>query len=298
MMNNLAPIILFVYNRPHHTKLTLDSIKKNELSKQSELFIFSDGAKNEGDKEKVEEVRKLISGVSGFKNVTIFKSEKNKGLANSVIFGVTKIFEVYDKLIVFEDDILCSSNFLKFINKALDFYRNNPQIFSVSGYTFPLEFPLNYEDEIFVSYRASSWGWATWKDRWEKADWEVKDFDLFKNDKIRQREFNRGGEDLTTMLFKQKLGKIDSWAIRWGYSHYLNNAFCLYPKNSMIKNIGHDNSGTHSVKTKKFNVIINGNEYLPELKWDIDINKEIVNKISEFNKLSLFRKFINKIKYL
>ena len=231
-MENLAPIILFVYNRPEHIRRTAEYLLKNRLAESSKLFIFSDGPKNEKDEQKIAEVRRYLKSIRGFKEIKITEREKNLGLANSVISGVNQIFESYKKVIVLEDDIISSPSFLKYMNDALDFYKKDEKIFSISGYSYPIEIPDSYKNDIFISCRTSSWGWGTWKDRWEKVDWEVKDFDSFVRDKNAQSLFNQAGDDVTPMLKAQMWGKIDSWAIIWAYTHFKHNAFCLLPVHS------------------------------------------------------------------
>ena len=224
----LAPIILFVYNRPWHTRQTIEALQKNELAKESELYIFSDGPKTEND-EKVNEVRKYIKTISGFKSITISEKEKNCGLANSVIAGVTEIINKFGKVIVIEDDLVTSKYFLKFINEALDFFEKDERIFSVSGYTFPaktMKIPKNYKHDIYLAYRHGAWGWGTWKNRWESVDWELSDFKEFCENPKLQKAFNCGGADMSGMLKAQMEGKIDSWAIRFDYSLFKNGCFC------------------------------------------------------------------------
>jgi hypothetical protein len=196
-----------------------------------------------------------------------------------------------------EDDILTAPSFLSFMNKALDFYKDNMKIFSISGYPYPVHIPQAYTNDVFISYRASSWGWATWKDRWEKADWAVKDFSKFALNKEEQSAFNKAGEDLSSMLKAQMKGKVDSWAIRWSYSHFKNNAYCLYPIVPLCKNIGTDSSGTHSSSSKKLDVD------LDHSKADFDMVKnpypdeDINRQIQKLFKLSLLRKVINYFRY-
>ncbi len=295
-MKNPAPILLFIYNRPEHTRQTLDHLFKNRLCEISQLFIFSDGAKNQPDAEKVNQVRKFINSIKGFKNIEIKEREKNLGLANSVISGVNEVFELYDRVIVLEDDIITSQSFLTFMNEALDFYQDDSKIFSVSGYAYPINLPRAYQSDVYISYRASSWGWATWKDRWKKTDWNVKDYEEFKVSKSAQNNFNRAGKDLTQMLHNQMKVEIDSWAIRWAYSHYKNNAYCLYPVESFCRNIGTDKSGTHSAATKKFDVKLNDSEEKFNFTHELKIDDGITNSIQKLFKPSPVRELINLIK--
>lgn len=293
----LAPVVLFVYNRPLHTKKTIESLQRNILANESELFIFSDGPKNESDEVKVAEVRTYIKSIKNFKNVAIQKFETNRGLANSVIDGVTKIINEFNKVIVMEDDLISSPGFLKFMNEALDFYRDDERMSSISGYSFPIEIPEEYDKDVYILPRASTWGWGSWRNRWQEADWELKDFKEFSTTKKIQKDFNEGGEDLSPMLKAQFWGNIDSWGVRWSYAHFKKRTYCLYPVTSKIKNIGADNSGRHTIRTKKFEVNLDSEIVPTKLTRDLPLNLEIQNNFKKFLRLSLQRKIINKIKY-
>lgn len=295
-LDNLAPIVLFVYNRPEHTKRTVESLLKNTLAGKSALLIYSDGAKDDKDLQKVKTVRDYIKTIEGFDRIEIVLRERNFGLANSVISGVNEIFKQNDQAIVMEDDIITSPLFLTFMNKALAFYKENKSIYSISGYPYPIKIPDTYKKDIFISYRASSWGWGTWKDRWGKVDWGVKDFSTFISDKKVQNLFDRGGQDLTPMLKAQMKKKIDSWAIRWSYAHFKNNAYCLYPVVPLCKNIGTDKSGTHSSSSKKLDVNLDMSKINFEMVNNPELNEDITNQIQELFKLSLIRRIINFIK--
>jgi hypothetical protein len=296
-LDKLAPIVLFVYNRLEHTRTTIDHLLKNRLADKSTLIIFSDGPKREKDEKKIIEVRKYIKSITGFQNVQLEFREKNLGLANSVINGVESILNLYNEVIVLEDDVISSPYFLTFMNNALNFYRNDKSIFSVSGYPYPIKFPESYTKDVFISYRPSSWGWGTWKDRWKSVDWDVRDYKYFIKDKSSQKLFERAGQDLLPMLIAQKKGQIDSWAVKWGYAHYKNSAFCLYPVLPLCKNIGTDRSGTHSSSSNKLSVVLE-NE-VDEIKMDanMELNTEINLNIKKLFKPSLLRRIINYFKY-
>lgn len=244
----LAPVVLFVYNRLEHTKETIATLAKNELAKESELYVFSDAAKNENVKVKVDAVRAFVredEWKKSFKKVTIIEASENKGLAKSIIGGVTELINEYGKVIVIEDDLILSPFFLNYMNGALDFYENDPEIWSISGYSFPMKSLKKYLHDVFYSYRGSSWGWATWADRWAMNDWNVSDYDKFVKDEQWQKRFNRGGGDLTGMLALQMAGKIDSWAVRWCFEESNRNMYTIYPKHSYLGNEGLDGSGTN-----------------------------------------------------
>ncbi len=295
-MQEIAPIVLFVYNRPWHLKQTLSSLKQNELAQNSMLYIFSDGPKSASDRKSVDEVRKIIKTVAGFKTVNIILRDKNLGLANSVISGVSEIIKKYERVIVVEDDMIFSESFLEYMNKILFFYQNDMKVFSVSGYNFPISIPSSYKNEIYFSPRTSSWGWATWQNRWDKADWNITDFNNFIIDRDAVRTFNHGGDDLTLMLKKQVEGKIDSWAVRWCYAHYKNQAYCAYPIKSLVMNIGTDRTGTHFNKTKKYNVKLSEYTILQNLPESVFIDDQILKSFQNFFKKSILQKFYNNLK--
>ena len=243
-MQNLAPIALFVYNRPEHTRRTINSLQKNLLADESRLFIFSDGAKTQADQAKVDEVRQLISDVAGFKSVKVIKGKENKGLANSIIAGVTQLVNDYGKVIVFEDDLLLSKNSLQYFNEALTKYANEDKVMHIGAYMFELE--DKSIPETFFYLIATSWGWATWARAWKDFEPDIdKLIGQFDKQKI-----NRFSIDGTMNFWKQmqefKTGKNNSWAIRWYASIFLKGGLTLNPSHSLVHNIGHDGTGVHS----------------------------------------------------
>ena len=172
-MTTLAPIILFVYKRPVHTKQTIEYLKRNSLAIHSDLFIFSEFPKKAEFEDQVEQVRQYIKTIDGFKSITIVERPVFMGLAKSVITGISSVFEKYDKVIVLEDDILTAPFFLEYMNEGLDKYENDNRIFSVTGFIYPpnlMKIYKEYDKDVCLLPRASSWGWGTWKNRWEKAD--------------------------------------------------------------------------------------------------------------------------------
>ena len=244
----LSPVILIVYNRPDHTRQTLEALRQNELSEQSDLYIFSDAARSPEQEFNVAGVRKYIRTVSGFKNIFIHEREHNLGLAKNIISSVSQIISQYGRVILLEDDLITSPSFLIYMNQALEKYQKVLPVFSVSAYT-PRYLEENALQEhpydSYFNYRNSSWGWGTWEDRWDKVDWQVTDFSQFAGNKHLQKQFNRGGDDLSDMLIAQQQGKINSWSIRFTYAHFKHDAVSLCPARSLIGNIGFDGSGTN-----------------------------------------------------
>jgi hypothetical protein len=281
----LAPVVLFVYNRPWHTQQTVEALKKNELANESELFIYSDAPKNKQAIEHVAEVRAYIKKIEGFKKVMVIEREKNCGLANSIINGVTKIVNEYGKAIVLEDDLVTSPYFLQYMNNGLKFYQENQEIMSISGYNLPptcMKFPKNFTDDVYLNYRNSSWGWATWANRWNLVDWDVKDFKQFIGDPKQQKLFNRGGDDLTDMLKAQMEGKIDSWAIRFSYAHFKQQMYSVHPRYSYVDNIGIDGTGTHCGVTNIFENDVSKAKRTCNFVKDIKLREDVMLEFEKF----------------
>jgi len=243
-VSEYAPVVLFVFKRADSARRLIGSLLENKEASSTDLFIFSDGPRNENEVGNIAKVREYIYSIEGFKSVNIKCAPVNKGLANSVISGVTSVLETYGKVIVVEDDLLVSSNFLQFMNQSLEYYKNNEKILSIAGFTYPIK--RRTCDDIYFTGRAGSTGWATWSNRWLDIDWDIKDFNLFKNSKADQRKFNRMGSDMSGMLNKQMQGKINSWAIRWCYYQFKNDLLTVYPTISKVNIFGLDEFATHT----------------------------------------------------
>lgn len=293
----LAPIVLFVYNRLDHTQGVIETLLKNTLAKESEFYIFSDAAKTENGVEKVNEVRKFIQDNSwhtGFKKVSIVEAEKNKGLAKSIIGGVSDIIQKYGKVIVLEDDLKLSPYFLEYMNDALEYYREDEKIWSISGYSFPMKSLKRYPHDIFYSYRGCSWGWATWIDRWKTVDWQVKEYEQFIGDQKWIERFNRGGVDLTNMLKMQMDGKIDSWAIRWCFSQSNQEMYTVYPRISYLENAGCDGSGIHSSVYDEYYTDMS--QCVPKCRFEtLEIDKKITKEFQMKYKDTIKKKIRRRI---
>ncbi|MGB0238020.1 MAG: sugar transferase [Cycloclasticus sp.] len=246
----LAPIVLFVYNRPWHTKQTIETLQKNNLASDSELFIYSDAAKHHKDVASVQDVRDYIHNVTGFKNIKIIERETNWGLADSIIDGVTTIVNEYGKVIVLEDDLVTSPYFLKYMNDALTFYKDEEKVWHISGWNYPIE--TEHTENVFLWRVMNCWGWATWSDKW--AHYE-KDVDKVINEFSSEdkKAFNLDGvEDFFKQVYLNQKGELNTWAIFWYASIFKNNGLCLNPVRTLVDNVGHDGSGVHCTAKKGY----------------------------------------------
>ncbi len=242
-MKNLAPIILFVYNRLDHTTKTVEALKKNPLAKDSTLYIFSDGAKNEAASTKVNSVREYIKSIDGFKEIIIREQERNLGLAASVISGVTEVVNRYGKIIVLEDDIITAPSFLEYMNSALDMYEDEDSVATIYGYLPRIEKKL---PETFFLKGSGCWGWATWKRAWAIFNPDGKQLLKEIYDKKLAKRFDFDNSFYNVRMLKEYIyGENQSWAIRWNASILVADKYSLNPGRSLTKNIGNDSSGTH-----------------------------------------------------
>ena len=282
---NLSPILLFVYNRPQHTKQTIEALQKNDLAKESKIFIYSDAPKDENAKQGVEEVRSYIKSIGGFKDITIIEREKNFGLADSIIDGVTKIVNRYGKVIVLEDDLVTSPYFLRFMNEALEFYEENDEIYSITGFNYPLKIDKNYNYGTYLYPRASSKSWATWKNKWSEIEFDIYKISIKWDIKEIKKKLDLYGKDLYYIYLAQLDKRIDSWAIRFAINQIMLNKYTVYPIKSYVKDIG-DDSGTHANKSLPHKIILSDHI---NCDFTDKYNNDIAKLYSDYLKRYFFR---------
>lgn len=239
-----APIVIFAFNRPKMLQRMIESLRSNALYEESEKFIFIDGPRNDEDRRKIQEVLTIAQKVTP----NVFVSSVNKGLGTSIIAGVSSVIDRYGKAIVLEDDLICMPNFLSYMNQALDFYENDPRIISVCGYGLKIRRPENYDGDVYLSARSSSWGWATWKDRWTTIDWNVSDWAEFSRNRRKIKEFNMNGSDMFSMLKDYMEGRNRSWAIRFCYNQYKTGRYAVCP---FLSKVGNDGFGEDATNCKQ-----------------------------------------------
>lgn len=245
-----APVVLFVYERPEHTRQTLDALQRNPEARSSDLIVFADAPANDASVAGVTATRQIVESITGFRSVTVNQQGENRGLAGSIIAGVTQVLRNHEKVIVVEDDLVTSPCFLRFMNDALDRYAVVDRVATVHGYKYPSG---KTPDGNFLLKYVDSWGWGTWRDRWQLFQPDG----LFLLEQIRSHAESRifdfnGTFPFTRMLADQVQGKNDSWAIRWYASLFLANKLSLYPRYSLVNTIGLDASGVHCSEEDRF----------------------------------------------
>ena len=288
-----APIIVFAYNRPLHLAQSIDSLLTNSECPESDLIVFVDGPKGPKDKTNVEECIRIAHGIRGFKSVKVVPRGENLGLAQSIRTGINEIFLSYEKVIVIEDDILTAKGALRFLNLGLENYAEVKKVASIQLFQYPLKKCV--AEPVFLR-GADCWGWATWKDRWEKVSFDPER--LLAGLAPVHRDFNLGGSArYFEMLEELAEGRIDSWAICWHASMYLENKVSLYPPISLCKNTGSDGSGTHASDTDYFAV-----ELDDSTEWDFprDIEEDTYYRemMHDFHKNLRRKAKFNRLKQL
>jgi hypothetical protein len=239
----LAPVALFVFRRPAHTRRTIERLLANPEAAASEIVVFADGPRGDADVEAVEQTRAVV-GSAGLPNLRLVARERNLGLARSVVAGVTELCEARGAAVVLEDDLLVAPTFLRFMNEALERYRDDARVLGVSGYTFPIEPPPGRE-AFFLPF-PTSWGWATWARAWRKLRSAEDLHATLARDRAARRRFNVDGTyPYWPMLEALLAGRVDSWAIRWNATVSLERGLVLYPARSLVTNAGFDGTGAH-----------------------------------------------------
>jgi hypothetical protein len=248
-MDCKTPILLITFNRPEHTRRTIEALR---VQQPPLVYVFQDGARtgNVTDAERCQQVREVIEKEIDWKcELHTHFSEKNRGCRDAIIYAISSVLKEHESVIVVEDDIITSPAFYTYMCKALDYYRNRPTVWSISGHSHsPEKFqvPEDYDYDVFASPRLFNWGWGTWRDRWKRTDWTMSYYDELLRHPYEMQAFSRGGDDLIPMLMDEKMGRSSAWDIQFAFAHFANHAVSIVPCASYTANIGQDGSGTHS----------------------------------------------------
>ena len=254
-MNNLAPIIVFCYNRPNHLEQTLEALSRNEFADQSTLYIYCDGPRDEASEEmrqKIAAVRQIARKRQWCRDVQVVERKHNVGLMNNIVGAVTEIVNQYGRVITMEDDIITSKGYLRFMNEALELYKNDEQVMHISGYMWPHKRRL--PDTFFYEVPYPGGGWATWKRAWKHYTNDTKS--LYDYWCTRWGEFNKFGDNyLQKQLEANYFGTMKTWFIKWHAVMLQRGAMTLYPGQSLTNNIGFDDQATNCFATTQFDVV-------------------------------------------
>lgn len=310
-----APVIICNYNRPDHSRQVWDALSKNELAKETELYLFCDGPKDTASEEMKQRILALHNQAKQyvkdakeaglFKAVHVVCSEKNKGLRTSIISGATEVINKHGRVIVLEDDLVTSPYFLKYMNAALDKYESYRGVFSISAQSCvdPKEFPQDYPYDVYAYQTHLPWGWATWADRWNNVDWDIDKHiaSSLRDELFLRNAFMRGGEDLYYRSLMERLNGLDVWSICFSLNHFKHHAVSILPVVPYVHNIGFDGSGVNcdahvsSILSHSFYIDAKPQPRLLEYVYE---DSRIVNRLysgSVMRRRPFFKRIINRI---
>ena len=291
---SMIPVAVFVYCRYEHTKRLFESLYQNKEVRDTVIYIFSDAAKKEKDIDAVNHVREYIHSVAEdnrFREVKIIESPVNKGLACSIISGVNIVLEEYDSVIVLEDDLLVSNDYLCFMKDSLEYYKDNVKVGAVTGFSYEMKSLKKYKPDIYLARTGNCLGWGTWKEIWTSVDWEVADYEEFRKNKKARRGFDKCQYKISNMLDAQMEGRIDSWAVRWDYHFWKNELLTVYPKKSRIRHEGYESGATHCKPedNDKFKDSFTA-EAMNYVLESVTLNEKIGNELANYTKQTMIYK--------
>jgi len=256
MMKVYAPVLVMVYDRLDSLKKCIQSLQNCEEAKDSVLYISSDAAYKSQDDEKIEAVRKYIQTITGFQRVIPITPKENRGLNGAYNAAIDLIFKEHDTFIFLEDDIIVAPNFLKFINEGLKFYKEEPKVMSISGFSHSVFFKVNdsAKEEVYFTQRWCPWGFGSWKDKMLKVHaLSLEELSQDMENKGFVKKLDGIGVDLYT-AFQRKLYKQEPLVLDYRYVHYMvkNDLYTATPYTTKTFNIGNDGQGTRTKKNEKY----------------------------------------------
>ncbi|MBM4863208.1 glycosyltransferase [Vibrio parahaemolyticus] len=289
-MKHFAPVVVFAFNRPDNVFSLLNSLIRCDGSKYTEVYIYIDGHRELSEQKVVHRTYSIcLEYLNYFKSVKIIRRNENLGLAKSLKSGISDVLELHEKIIVLEDDLVLSKDFLSYMNQALNFYECDKRVGSISGFTTELIGSSQYDN--YFHPRPCSWGWATWKDRWESCDWDYIPSDF--NQKLRLKlSAYKAGQDVYRMYQNQLKGKINSWAIIWTVNHLLNSLYVVYPYKSKVKNVGFGEDATHCKGGNPF-----PSNFVDSNLRDFNFDKDVTFRKETLKQVNYYHSNIYKILY-
>ena len=234
----LIPIILFAYVRPAHLLRTLDCLRENKVPL---IYAFSDGPQTPDKVHAVAQVRNMLRSID-WCEVALCERESNLGLGRSILTGVTEVLNKHEAAIIFEDDLICVPGTYDYLCAALDQYRDDSRVMSITGWTHPLITPEDVTDMPYFDGRAECWVWGTWARAWGGMEIDAKT--LMEQCKDKGIDIYRYGTDLVNMANAELHQNI--WAVRLLYLHILKKGLCLRTPWSMVEHIGFDANATNA----------------------------------------------------
>lgn len=246
--------LVFTYHRSEHTKRVLDGLAKNDILPEK-LFVFQDGIKDTTNYDEWKKVNDIIKNID-WCDAEIHVFENNVGLSKRITSGIHYVFQRYDAIIVLEDDCVPEKQFMRFMINALNSYKNEEKVYSVSGYAWNIDLIRKGDMDAYFNGKCCSWGWGTWKEKWKEYKEDYRILTRIKNNPEAKNRLAIWGSNMESMLIGNITGKCDSWAVFWGLKIIEKGGYCLSPYRSLVHNIGFDGSGVHKTQLKTNNIVL------------------------------------------
>jgi hypothetical protein len=238
------PVAVFTYNRPRHTHSALEALSRCAGLEQCSVYLFSDAPRGADQAAQVSETRAVLRQWASKLRATLVERSENLGLSKSIVSGVSSLCNEYGQVIVLEDDLIVSPDFLTYMVSALERYESEAQVMQIAGCT--LASPSSLTQDAFFLPVTTTWGWATWRRAWQQFSWLPQDLATARTESQWLERFNlHGTYNYLQMLDDRLAGRNDSWGILWWYAVSRQRGLVLYPKRNLVQNIGFDGSGIH-----------------------------------------------------
>ena len=282
-----TPIAIFTYNRPNHTDRALTALSSCSRLEECQVYIYCDGPKHSDDQAAVNASRQVVSRWVSKLRATVIERSENRGLARSIVTGVTELCKKYGRVIVLEDDLVVSPDFLDYMLQALDRYQDEQNVYQISGYMFPIEHPP--KPDAFFLPMTTTWGWATWNRAWRIFDWNTTGSHERLADPSTRKRFDLDDSyPYAAMLEQRMAGKNDSWGILWYYAVFNTGGLVLHPRHSLVWNGGFDGSGVHCGTSQALSQPLLQELMLVQISKSLVWPVEITMNIQQFNNVKKF----------
>lgn len=234
-------------NRHEHLQRCIESLSACTHADKTELFIFLDHPLKDSHKPGYELIKAYLPGIKGFKKVNVIERPENYGVRENFSQSVEYVLARYDRMIFTEDDNEFSPNFLDYMNKGLDKFENEENVFAVSGYCQPIKIPETFNGNYIRQRRLCAWGFGTWKKKWISLTYSTDELaHCLKDWKTVWKLYKRSQGHLVAVLLavKEKKNFFGDMAVGM-YFVQNENLYCINPTFSKVRNLGHDGSGTN-----------------------------------------------------
>ena len=293
-----APIIVTVYDRLQHFQQCIGALQRNGPSIDSELYVVSDAPGKPGHSLKIDQVRAYAQSITGFKKVHLVFREENYGAYRSFLAITQQVLNEHGRFIFLEDDVVASQNFLDYMNDGLKFYEADKRIFSITAYTYPVQFPKDFKADVFFLPSNCAWGFATWKDRWEKVDFGAKDrFAVAMGDGKLYKKIISTGIYMMQILRADSQGRVQATDVRVAFHQCIHDVYTVYPHISKIINIGLDGSGLHSGTDENNKYRVQSDTSTDKVVFDADVRLDpaIIRRIRNYQNGNLLNRLVNSL---